>query len=203
MFSTENKSHIPNNPLREDILNQVKEYISHAYADDLHLGDYITVEKTTLRVDFWSRNHGSEPKDSNCQYYDILSLIKNVDSAFTYIPDEIAIDIVVLDFFPIQKVDEFVTKAKSAINDFHHTHCIDNNTMLGISFSPLNIQAFNPNNLEEAVEDDYQKMIDELDDCSLIEEFELKPYIRLRYDGNLFINENKLKRLALELFNEY
>ena len=153
--------------------------------------------------DFLSSNHGSEPKDSNYQYYDILSLIKNVDSAFTYIPDEIAIDIVVLDFFPIQKVDEFVTKAKSAINDFHHTHCIDNNTMLGISFSPLNIQAFNPNNLEEAVEEDYQKMIDELDDCPLIEEFELKPYIRLRYDGNLFINENKLKRLALELFNEY
>jgi hypothetical protein len=75
--------------------------------------------------------------------------------------------------------------------------------MLGISFSPLNIQAFNPNNLEEAVEEDYQKMIDELDDCPLIEEFELKPYVRLRHDGNLFINENKLKRLALELFNEY
>ena len=37
----------------------------------------------------------------------------------------------------------------------------------------------------------------------LIEEFELKPYVRLRHDGNLFINENKLKRLALELFNEY
>jgi hypothetical protein len=46
-------------------------------------------------------------------------------------------------------------------------------------------------------------MIDELDDCPLIEEFELKPYVRLRHDGNLFINENKLKRLALELFNEY
>ena len=44
MYSTENKSHIPNNPLREDILNQVNKYIGHAYADDLHLGDYITVD---------------------------------------------------------------------------------------------------------------------------------------------------------------
>lgn len=198
MFFTENKSHIPNNPLREDIVREVKRYIGHAYADDFHDGNYIVVDESTLKVDFWSRNRCDEPKKVNCRYYDLFSLIQPGKSSFTFEPDEIAIDIAVLDFFPIQKVDDFVSKAKSAISKFHRENGVDNFAVLGVSYSPLEIQVFNPNNLPEATDEDY-----ELEDCPIIEEFELKYFVRSRENGTLFINKNKLKRLALEKFKEY
>ena len=34
-----NKSHIPNNPLRVDIVDEVKEYIGYAYADEYRFYD--------------------------------------------------------------------------------------------------------------------------------------------------------------------
>ena len=74
--------------------------------------------------------------------------------------------------------------------------------MLGITYSPLEIQVFNPENLEDATEEDYEMMIDELDDCSIIEEFDLKDFVRLRSNGDIFINEDRLKRLALEKFDD-
>ena len=203
MFCTENKSHIPNNPLREDIVREVKRYIGHAYANDFHAGNYITVDKISLSVDFWSRNRCDEPKNPNCHYYDIFSLLQPGKSSLTFEPDEIAIDIAVLDFFPIQKVDYFVSKAKSAISEFHRENGEDNFAVLGITYSPLEMQVFNPNNLPEATDEDYSNMIDELDDCPIIEEFELKYFVKTIDNGELFINENKLKRLAIEKFEEY
>ena len=74
--------------------------------------------------------------------------------------------------------------------------------MLGITYSPLEIQVYNPDNLEEATEEDYQMMIDELDDCSIVDEFDLKDFVRLRNNGDICINEEKLKQLALEKFDD-
>lgn len=202
MFYAENKSHIPNNPLRYDILKQVNDYIGHIYADDFHSGDYITVNEVTLEVGFWSRHRAGEPRLQNCRYYDLFSLIKEGASSFTFEPDEVGIDIVVLDFFPIKKVDDFVSKAKNAINEFYVNKGFDKNAVLGITYSPLEIQVFNPENLEDATEEDYEMMIDELDDCSIIEEFDLKDFVRLRSNGDIFINEDRLKRLALEKFDD-
>ena len=202
MFYAENKSHIPNNPLRYDILNQVNDYIGHIYADDFHSGDYITVNEVTLEVGFWSRHRAGEPRLQNCRYYDLFSLIKEGASSFTFEPDEVGIDIVVLDFFPIEKVDDFVSKATTAIKEFYLKEGFDENAVLGITYSPLEIQVFNPENLEGATEEDYEMMIDELDDCSIIEEFDLKDFVRLRSNGDIFINEDRLKRLALEKFDD-
>ena len=84
MFCTENKSHIPNNPLREDIVREVKRYIGHAYANDFHAGNYITVDKISLSVDFWSHNRCDEPKNPNCHYYDIFSLLQPGKSSLTF-----------------------------------------------------------------------------------------------------------------------
>ena len=91
-----------------------------------------------------------------------------------------------------------MSKAKSAISEFHRENGVGNFAVLGVSYSPLEIQVFNPNNLPEATDEDY-----ELEDCPIIEEFELKYFVRSRDNGKLFINENKLKRLALEKFKEY
>lgn len=203
MFYAENKSHIPNNPLRYDILNQVNDYIGHVYADDFHSGDYITVNEVTLEVGFWSRHRAGEPRLQNCRYYDLFSLIKEGASSFTFEPDEVGIDIVVLDFFPIEKVDDFVSKATTAIKEFYLKEGFDENAVLGITYSPLEIQVFNPENLEDATEEDYEMMIDELDDCSIIEEFDLKDFVRLRSNGDILINEDRLKRLALEKIEEF
>ena len=202
MFYAENKSHIPYNPLRVDILNNVKDYIGHIYADDFHSGDYITVNEITLEVGFWSRHRAGEPRLQNCRYYDLFSLIKEGASSFTFEPDEVGIDIVVLDFFPIEKVADFVYKATTAIKDFHLKEGYDENAVLGITYSPLAIQVFNPDNLEEATEEDYEMLLDELEDCSYIEEFDLKYFVRLRNSGDIDINEKKLKRLALEKFDD-
>ena len=185
-----------------DILNNVKDYIGHIYADDFHSGDYITVNEITLEVGFWSRHRAGEPRLQNCKYYDLFSLIKEGASSFTFEPDEVGIDIVVLDFFPIEKVDDFVSKATTAIKEFYLKEGFDENAVLGITYSPLEIQVFNPENLEDATEEDYEMMIDELDDCSIIEEFDLKDFVRLRSNGDIFINEDRLKRLALEKFDD-
>lgn len=202
MFYADNKSHIPNNPLREDIVREVNRYIGYVYADDFHSGDYITVNEVTLEIGFWSRHRASEQRFSNCRYYDLSSLIRQSASSFTFEPDEVGIDIVVLDFFPIEKVDDFVSKATTAIKEFHLKKGYVENAVLGISYSPLEIQVFNPENVEEATEEDYQMMIDELEDCSIIEEFDLKDFVRLCNNGDIFINEDRLKQLALEKFDD-
>lgn len=202
MFYTENKSHIPNSPLREDIVREVNRYIGYAYADDFHSGDYITVNEVTFEVGFWSRHRAGEQRLPNCRYYDLFSLIRQGSSSFTFEPDEVGIDIAVLDFFPIEKIDDFVAKAKIAINEFYINKGFDKNTVLGITYSPLEIQVFNPDNQEEATEEDYQMTIDELEDCQTIEEYDMKHFVRLRSNGELFINDDKLKRLALEKIDE-
>ena len=202
MFYAENKSHIPNSPLREDIVREVNRYIGYVNADDFHSGDYITVNEVTFEVGFWSRHRAGEQRLQNCRYYDLFSLIKQGASSFSFEPDEVGIDIAVLDFFPIEKVDDFVSKAKNAINEFYVNKGFDKNAVLGITYSPLEIQVFNPDNLEEATEEDYEMMIDELDDCSLVDEFDLKDFVRPRSNGELFINDDKLKRLALEKIGE-
>lgn len=202
MFYAENKSHIPNSPLREDIVRKVNRYIGYVYADDFHSGDYITVNEVTLEVGFWSRHRADEQRLQNCKYYDLFSLIRQGNSSFTFEPDEVGIDIAVLDFFPIEKVCDFVSKATTAIKEFHLNEGYDKNAVLGIAYSPLAIQVFNPANLEEATDEDYEMMIDELGDCSLVDEFDLKDFVRPRNNGDIYINEEKLKRLALEKFDD-
>ena len=90
-----------------------------------------------------------------------------------------------------------------AINEFYVNKGFDKNAVLGITFSPLEIQVFNPENLEEATEEDYKMMIDELEDCQTIEEYNIQYFVRLRNNGELDINEDKLKRLALEKIEEF
>ncbi|MBQ6694913.1 MAG: hypothetical protein IJN24_08595 [Bacteroidaceae bacterium] len=95
-----------------------------------------------------------------------------------------------------------MSKAKNAINEFYVNKGFDENAVLGITYSPLEIQVFNPENLVEATEEDYQMTIDELEDCQTIEEYELQHFVRLCSNGKLYINEDKLKRLALEKIDE-
>lgn len=130
MFYTENKSHIPNSPLREDIVREVNRYIGYAYADDFHSGDYITVNELTLEVGFWSRHRAGEQRLQNCRYYDLFSLIRQSFFSFTFEPDEVGIDIAALDFFPVEKIDDFVYKAKIAINEFYINKGFDVNSSM-------------------------------------------------------------------------
>lgn len=113
-----NESHIPNNPLRVDIVDEVKEYIGYAYADDVHADDYLTIDKTTLAVSHTRRSYG-QPHEDNLAYYDMSRLLAPGKSSFTYEPDELEIDAVVLDFFPIEKLNRFPDLAEAAIFEFY------------------------------------------------------------------------------------
>ena len=187
-----NKSHIPNNPLRVDIVDEVKEYIGYAYADDVHADDYLTIDKTTLAVSHTRCSYG-QPREDYLAYYDMSRLLAPGKASFTYEPDELEIDAVVLDFFPIEKLNNFPDLAESAILNFAETRDITDETTLGFPVDTFDPDVYVPSELEvvEAAEEDY------IDECAEFVEVPVKKYIRGRGD-KLFVNKHKLLILALD-----
>lgn len=186
-----NKSHIPNNPLRVDIVDEVNEYIGYAYADDVHVDDYLTIDKTTFAVSHTRCSYG-QPREDNLAFYDMSRLLAPGKSSFTYEPDQLEIDAVVLDFFPIEKLNNFPDLAEAAILKFAETREITDETTLGFSVDTFDPDVYIPSELEveEATEEDY------LDEYAQFIEVPVKKYIRTRND-KLFINKHKLLILAL------
>lgn len=187
-----NETHIPNNPLRIDIVDEVNEYIGYAYADDVHLNDYLTIDKNTLAVSHTRRDYG-EPREANLAYYDMCRLLAPGKSSFTYEPDQREIDAIVLDFFPIEVLNKFPDLVESAILEYSVEKEITEETSIGFPIDTFEPSVYNPSELEvvEATEDD-----EDLLDCVEYIEVPVKKYIRVR-NGNLFVNKHKLLLLAL------
>ncbi len=188
-----NKSHIPNNPLRIDIVDEVNEYIRYAYADDVHADDYLTIDKNTLAVSHTRRSYG-EPREANLVYYDISRLLAPVQSAFAYEPDQREIDAVVLDFFPIEDINKFPELVETAILEYSTNNDIKEETTIGFPVDTFEPSIYNPSELEvvEADPDEEELLLD----CVEYVEAPIKQYIRVR-NGKLIVNKHKLLLLAL------
>ena len=187
-----NKSHIPNNPLRDDIVDEVNEYIGYVYADDVHGDDYLTIDKTTFAVSHTRLSH-VQPRKDNLAYYDMSRLLAPGTSAFTYEPNQLEIDAVVLDFFPIDKLNNFPELAEKAILEFAKTRDITDETTLGFTVDTFEPDIYVPSELEVVEETDEECLEDYLEYV----EAPVKKYIRGRKD-KLFINKHKLLILALD-----
>lgn len=187
-----NETHIPNNPLRVDIVNEVNKYIG--YADDVHADDLLTINKNTLAVSHTRRSYG-QPREDNLAYYDMSCLLAPGKSSFTYEPDELEIDAVVLDFFPIEKLNNFPDLAEASILKFAETREITDETILGFPVDTFDPDVYVPSELEviETTEEDY------VDEGAEYVEVPVKKYIRGSRD-KLFINKHKLLILALNNF---
>ena len=186
-----NETHLPNNPLQAVIVKEVNRYIGYAYADDIHLSDYLTIDKTTLAVSHARRFHG-EPSENNLAYYSMSRLITEGDTFFTYEPDHREIDAVVLDFFPIEVLNNFPELVESAIFEYSANNDITEETSIGFPIDTFKPIVFNPSELE-FVEDGEEEEC--LDGVAFIE-VPAKEYIRKR-NGNLVVNKHKLLLLAL------
>ncbi|MGM9870805.1 MAG: hypothetical protein ACI31E_03305 [Muribaculaceae bacterium] len=190
-----NKSHIPNNPLRVDIVDAVNDYIGYAYADDVHLDDYLTIDKKTLAVSRTRRRLG-EPREDNLAYYEMSTLLAPGDSPFTYVPDELDIDAIVLEYFPIEALNNFPDLVEAAVQEFLRTHDVSDESTIGFPIDTFKPEVYNLSEIEtqEATEEDY------LDEEFLMAaeyiEVPLKKYIRY-INGKLTVYKHKLLVLAL------
>lgn len=186
-----NESHIPNNPLRVDIVDEVKRYIGYAYADDVHADDFLTVDKNTFSVSHTRRSYGETCK-TNLAYYDMSRLLAPGKSAFTYEPDQIEIDAVLLDFFPIEVLNNFPDLVEQAILEYTVEKDITDETTLGFPVDTFDPSIYIPSELEIADGDDD----DFIEDCTEFVEVPVNQFIRVR-NGKLYVNKHKLLILAL------
>lgn len=190
-----NDSHIPNNPLREDIVNEVNNYIGYAYADDINLNDYLTIDKNSLRVSHTRRFYG-ETREDNIVYYKMASLISPSKSSFTYEPYLPAIDVVVLDFFPIGVLNNFPGKVESKLLEYSETKKISDEVMLGFPVDSFEPSIYSPSELEVVEESDQVEDDNYLEDCVSFIEVPIKNYFSIR-NGKITVNKHKLLILAL------
>lgn len=101
------------NSLRQNIIDEVNRYLGYAAADDVH-NDYIYINENTFEVGFRSR-HDDRRRD-DCEYYSVLSLIKQSKVSW-FDPDENAIEAIVQEHIPSPnikaKVDEWIENIKN------------------------------------------------------------------------------------------
>ena len=111
-----NKSHIPNNPLREDILEAANDYIGEVYAYDRG-SDYLAIDRYNLKVCLTNKKFPEVPYH-DWAYYSAISIVKPVANSLQLEPDQLAIDAITLDFFPIERLENFRKTAKESIIEF-------------------------------------------------------------------------------------
>lgn len=189
-----NETHIPNNPLREDIVSEVKKYIGYSYAEDINLNDYLTIDRLTFRVSHTRRYYG-DPLDEKLSYYKMTSLISPGKTSFTYEPNQLEIDTVVLDFFPIAVLNNFPESAEKAILKFTQNRQLSDDVTLGFPIDTFEPSVYIPSELKvvEASEEDYE----DIENCVEYIEVPIKNYIRVR-NGSVIVNKHKLLLLALD-----
>lgn len=103
----------PDNYLHNRISDEVKKYIGYAYLDDFKAKDYLTIDKRTFEVSHTQWEIGQQ-RDPKLAYYDMSRLIQPAKDFGCFEPDSVGIDIVVLDFFPNEKINYFMESATEA-----------------------------------------------------------------------------------------
>lgn len=197
-----NESHIPNNPLREDIVHEVNRYIGYVDADDTHFDDYLTIDKNTLAVSHTRREIG-QPREKDLVYYDMLRLLSPGKKSFTYIPNEPEIDAIVLDFFPIDKLNNFPDLAEKAILNFIEQNGLNEEAMLYFALDDFIPTVEIPSSMNSDVDydEDYNILEDLEEEWIEVVDVLIKKYIRVRND-KIYVNKHKLLLLALNNYKE-
>lgn len=188
-----NKSHIPNNPFRQDIVDEVEKCIGIAYADDVRLDQYLTIDKYTLAVSHQRLRYG-DTRDKDLAYYDMTNLFAPSDTPFTYKPDQLEIDAVVLDFFPIEPLNKFPELAEKAIFDFVAERGVRDDAVISFPDDTFDPSVYIPSESETV---EWDEGLDEEFLCvAEVHELPLKKYIRVR-PGKVTVNKHKLLIQAL------
>ena len=191
-----NKSHLPNNPLREDIIREVNKYTGYAYADDVHFHDYLTIDKNSMKVSH-TRRHLNENREDNLAYYSMLSLLTQGNSTFTYEPNQLEIDAIILDFFPIDVLVNFPELSEIAIQNFIQERGLIDEATLSFPIDSFIPDVYNPSEIE-VVDANYDEDEDWIFNDVQYIEVPVKKFIRRGKNDKIYVNKHKLLILAID-----
>ena len=183
--------------LRKSIFKEVEEYIGYVYAEDYNNNDKLIVKEFDYSVSHGRR--GYDDLEKGYDYFDMFHLIKR-GGTFTFAPDPVGIECVVMNYFPNEKVDVMVEKMKKAINEFLRKHGYKSSAKLILPFStyePLvdDISLKTKNGLTAVMEDEFG--------FDGYEEIELRRLVRNTKSKGLVINEDNLQRFAVGILLNY
>ena len=105
--------------LRDAIFKEVEKYIGYVYADDYHGNDYLIIRTYDEEVSHGTRS--CDEREDGYRYFDMFHLLKK-PSTFTFEPDPIGIECVVLHYYPDERVTKIIGKMKNAITKFIKKH---------------------------------------------------------------------------------
>lgn len=182
---------------RADVFKEIKDYIGHVYGDDYHGNDKLIVNPFDMSV-----SHGVRIENSThlkMDYFDTFGLIKR-SGTFTFEPDPIGIECVVLHYYPDERVTKIVEKMKKVISAFIEKHGYNGYAKFVIpldTFEPLvystDLKA--KDGLVEVTEDEYG--------WDGYVERELRFLTRWNKQGGYTFQDDKLMRMAAELILDY
>ena len=182
---------------RDDVFKEIENYIGYVYADDYHSCDKLIVNPFDMSV-----SHGVRLENSTqfrMDYFDTFELIKR-SGTFTFEPDPIGIECVVLHYYPDERVTKFVEKMKKVISEYFDKHGYNGYAKLVIplgTFEPLvdSTDLKTKNVLMEVSEDEYGW------DGHV--ERELRFFTRRNRQGGYTFQDDKLMRMAVKMLLNY
>lgn len=182
--------------LREDIFKEVEKYIGYVYAEDYNNKDKLVVNEFDYSV-----SHGRccyEDLEKGYDYFDMFHLIK-YNGTFTFAPDPVGIECVVMHYFPNEKVDKFVADVKAAIHSFIEKHEYSEDAEITFTEDTFEVLVDCPSEREMATEMDFEEESNSVS----VECRPLRPYIRNTKEKGFVVNEENVRRLGAEMFLEY
>lgn len=186
-----------NDKFRADLFKEVENYIGYAYGADYHSNDKLVVNPFDMSLRIGTRS--IDEIEKGYDYFDTFGLIKR-SGTFTFEPDPIGIECVVMYYYPDERVTKLVERMKTVISEFIEKHGYDGYAKLIIpldTFEPLvdSIDLKTKDGLVEVTEDEYGW------DGYL--ERELRFLVRRNKQGDFTFQDDKLMRLAAELLLNY
>ena len=183
---------------RADVFKEIEEYIEHVYGDDYHGNDKLIVNPFDMSVSHGTRSVDEIEKKHD--YFDTFGLIKR-DGEFTFTPDPVGIECVVLHYFPDTRVSLFVDNAIKAINKFINTHGYSQEAEFSFMLRKIEFYTYCPSEMETIEAEDYDEELDieGIDwECR-----KMRPFLYNSKSKGFVVREDKLVRLAAELLLDH
>lgn len=182
--------------LREDIFKEVEEYIGYVYAEDYNCNDKLIVKEFDYSVSHGRR--GYEDLEKGYDYFGMSHLIRR-NGTFTFAPDPVGIECVVMHYFPNNRVDQFVMDVKTTILSFVEKHGYSKDAEITFPVDTFEVLVDCPSERKNATEEDLEM---ELESVSC-EYRPLRPYIRNTKKKGFVVNEENVRRLGAEMLLKY
>lgn len=184
------------NKLREDIFKEVEKYIGYVYAEDYNGNDKLIVNEFDYSVSNGRRYY--KDLEKGYDYFDMFHLIKS-SGTFTFAPDPIGIECVVMHYFPNNRVDKYVMDVKTAILDFVEKHGYSEEAEVTFPVDTFEVLVDCPSERKKMTEEDFEMELESVScECR-----PLRPYIRRTKEKGFVVNEENVRRLGAEMFLEY